>query len=338
MFLKLYWLGAALALMPLPTQPNEVHRQDLFPYITADINNTTFPFKLEVTTNSDMVLVKCPDYYYRHKDSDEIFSHNPDVFVSDSIFSPNANLFAWVPLLRNVSGLTHLKCGIINLRSQGNPYYDLTYNVMWKNGNDDGNFMERKEKTKDISPKHENCDLSAENHTIFASKREGGFLLIKEYENIKNLYVNQMFYYFDKLKNNERIKEPCGIIKIYGYDPKIKLKTHESTSEAPKIGNISKINLDGTNQQNIDVVLDMGGNLNYYQGEKIILKRMRYDVNEEPQVIENSTTSITTNFTINGYEIVELMYNYIGENRNFTISKNYYFGPSEKDLIIKEEI
>uniref|UniRef100_A0A0K0F3D6 Tyrosine-protein phosphatase domain-containing protein n=1 Tax=Strongyloides venezuelensis TaxID=75913 RepID=A0A0K0F3D6_STRVS len=339
MFLKIYWLGAALALMPLPTQPQEVHRPDLFPYITEDINNRTFPFNLTATTNSDMVLVKCPDSDYRHKHNDEMFGRNSKVFIHESIFSPNGSLFAWLPLLRNVYGSTNLKCGRIHFIGDGNPRYDWTYNVIWKNDTINTNFMKRELRTNQISQRHENCNSSNGKQIIFGSKKEGGFLLMKQFQNIQNFYVNQMFYYFEKFNSSERIKVPCGVTKIYGYAPEIKLRTPESILVLPTIGKILKVNSDGKDQQVIEVVLDMEGNTEYYRGEKITLGRMRFVDGNELQVIENSTISITSSFTINGYEIIKLVYNFIDENGSLkVIEKKYYFAPLEKDFIIKEEI
>uniref|UniRef100_A0A0N5B934 Tyrosine-protein phosphatase domain-containing protein n=1 Tax=Strongyloides papillosus TaxID=174720 RepID=A0A0N5B934_STREA len=339
MFLKLYWLGAALALMPLPTQPQEVHRMKLFPYVPEDTNKTAFLIDLGVTTLSNMALVKCPYTKYIHKNPNDSFFPTDEILHSESVSRDPTKLFAWVPLLRQSTSQTKITCSTVIIRNNEGSIKEKQwiFNVMWKNGTDNWNFMEQQSRISEISPKHENCDMSSKNHTIFGSEREGGFLLMKEYKNMPNLYVNQMFYYFDKFNNSEKIKEPCGIIMIYGDTPTILIKPYESTSEAPKIGDLHKINVEERDQQTISVVLDMGGNVEYYGGEKITLTRMRY-VDEKPKVIENSTTSITTNFIINGYEIVELIYYSPLKNGNHTISKQYYFGPSEKNLIIKEEI
>uniref|UniRef100_A0A0K0F3D8 6-cysteine protein n=1 Tax=Strongyloides venezuelensis TaxID=75913 RepID=A0A0K0F3D8_STRVS len=339
MFLKLYWLGAALALMPFPTQPQEIHREKLFPYVPKDINNGTFPFNLTATTNSDMVLVKCPDSGYHHKDAEDSFARNSKIFIPESIFSPNGSLFAWLPLLRNVYGSTNLKCGRIHFIGDGNPRYDWTFNVIWKNDTINTNFMKRELRTNQISQEHQNCHPFAGNRIIFGSKKEGGFFLMKIFQNIQNFYYNQMFYYFEKFNSSERIKVPCGVTKIYGYTPKIKLKTLEPTSEESNIDGILKVNSDGKDQQVIEVVLDMEGNTEYYRGEKITLRRMKFVDGNELQVIENSTISITSSFTINGYEIIKLAYNFIDENESLkVIEKKYYFAPLEKDFIIKEEI
>uniref|UniRef100_A0A0N5BTP8 Major sperm protein n=1 Tax=Strongyloides papillosus TaxID=174720 RepID=A0A0N5BTP8_STREA len=187
MFLKLYWLGAAVALMPLLIQPNEVHRMELFPYVPEDINNTTFPFDLNVTTNSDMVLVKCPDTDYRHKNNNEMFGRNSKIFNPKGIFSPNASLFAWVPLLKTESGPTKLTCGEIVLKDNANPYHEWTFNVMWKNGTGDGKFIKRVRSIKDIPPDHENCDFLDGNYKVFGSKKKGDFLLVEKFQNIPNL-------------------------------------------------------------------------------------------------------------------------------------------------------
>uniref|UniRef100_A0A0K0FD67 Ephrin RBD domain-containing protein n=1 Tax=Strongyloides venezuelensis TaxID=75913 RepID=A0A0K0FD67_STRVS len=119
-------------LIAFQSSQKEVHRQDLFPYITEDINNKTFPFNLTATTNSDMILVKCPDSRYRHKNDGETFGRKYKIFNPQSIFSPNASLFAWVPLLKTKSGPTHLFCGqIVLITPEGSlDRKEWTFNVM----------------------------------------------------------------------------------------------------------------------------------------------------------------------------------------------------------------
>uniref|UniRef100_A0A0N5BQX4 Ig-like domain-containing protein n=1 Tax=Strongyloides papillosus TaxID=174720 RepID=A0A0N5BQX4_STREA len=279
MLLKLYLLGAALAFMPLSTQPPGQQQENLFPYIDRDITNTTFPKDLNVTTNSDVVLVKCPDTDYRHKDNRETFSRNSQVLKVGSMFSPEGDLFAWVPLLKSKSGPTYLKCGRINLEDVGNPRYDWIFNVRWKNGTNDEGFFKRERSTINISPKHSKCNSGPEDLKIFGSKKEGGFSLINTPNIIPYIYANQTSKILSGRKNN--------FIK-------------------------------------------------YYRGEKIILTKMKY-VEKGLQDIENSNTLITSNFSINGYEIVKLTYYAPGEFQNDEITKTYYFAPSSNDLTINEK-
>uniref|UniRef100_A0A0K0FP52 Uncharacterized protein n=1 Tax=Strongyloides venezuelensis TaxID=75913 RepID=A0A0K0FP52_STRVS len=276
MLLKLYCLGAALALMALPTQPLGPQQETLFPYISRDITNTTFPFDLNVTTNSDVVLVKCPNFGYRHKKNDDSFTPNSEVFMSGSTYSPSDNSFAWVPLLKSKTGPTKLKCGKINLEDVGNPRYDWIFNVIWQNGTDNESIMVRENRINSIPQNLQKCNLLLEEPIIFSRMKDGIFSLIPNPNFVEHLYVNQMFYYFEKPQGNGKTKNPCGILKIYGNKPTIKLQPYESTSEATPFNGLYKINLLETGQQTIKVVLDTKNNLEYYQDEKVIIAKMRY--------------------------------------------------------------
>uniref|UniRef100_A0A0K0F3L4 LCCL domain-containing protein n=1 Tax=Strongyloides venezuelensis TaxID=75913 RepID=A0A0K0F3L4_STRVS len=335
MLLKLYCLGAALALMPLPTQPLGPQQETLFPYISRDITNTTFPFDLNVTTNSDVVLVKCPNFRYSHISNDS-FTPNFEVFISGSTYSPSDNSFAWVPLLKSKTGSTYLKCGRINLEDVGNPYYDWIFNVIWQNVTSNQGFFKRGRNIGDISPQHSKCNSDGSRLKIFGIKREGGFTFIDNPQSLLFSFANQTFYYFKKPSEDEKTKEPCGILQIYSDNPKIKLPKHESTSDIQEPNKTRVIKLTISDPQIIDVVLDMGGNINYYRGEKIILEKMKY-VKGELQVIENSKTIITSNFSINGYEIVKLTYYAPYDDRDVEITERYYFAPSSSDHIINEK-
>uniref|UniRef100_A0A0K0G0A1 Fimbrial protein n=1 Tax=Strongyloides venezuelensis TaxID=75913 RepID=A0A0K0G0A1_STRVS len=52
MFVKLYWLGAGLTLMPLSIQPHEVYGQNLFPFVLLNINGNTFLYDSKKSSNS----------------------------------------------------------------------------------------------------------------------------------------------------------------------------------------------------------------------------------------------------------------------------------------------
>uniref|UniRef100_A0A0N5BFX0 Tyrosine-protein phosphatase domain-containing protein n=1 Tax=Strongyloides papillosus TaxID=174720 RepID=A0A0N5BFX0_STREA len=331
MFLKLYLLGAALALMPLSTAPPGPQQETLFPYISRDITNTTFPFDLNVTTNSDMVLVKCPNLGYRHKNNNESFAQNPDVFISGSIYSTSDNSFAWVPLLKSKSGPTKLKCGEINLRSQGNPYYDWTFNVKWINNLTTESITKYDRIQNSILRSTEKCGGDSVRTKIFASKKEGGFKVVDDHLNVQNVYVNQMYYYFVEPKKKEAIKEPCTIIKAYNLAPEIVLPDYRHSAVIETNEGITNIGIAETEGKTIKISLELGSNSEYYSGEKISLTRMRY-VESGPRDIENSNESVISNFTIKGYDIVKLVYLSPYEGNFKNVTKKYYFSPKLKNI------
>uniref|UniRef100_A0A0N5B4B7 6-cysteine protein n=1 Tax=Strongyloides papillosus TaxID=174720 RepID=A0A0N5B4B7_STREA len=335
MLLKLYLLGAALAFMPLSTQPPGPQQETLFPYISKDITNTTFPFDLNVTANSDVVLVKCPDIGYRHKSNNDSFAPSSEVFISGSTYSPGDNSFAWVPLLKSKTGPTHLKCGTLFFTPPGGTLdkKDWIFNVIWNNSLIPNVEVEPRDVHTHISRTHTKCTHLQGKSVIFSKKKENDVILKVNSDNIEHPYVNQLFYYFVIPENGgiDMLKKPCVILKAYNECPKIILKKH--TINTPSNGengtNIVKVN--GIVEK-IDVILKLNDDTNYYRDEEISLSRMKYK-DGEPDIIEDS--KINSHFFIKGYDLVKLTYNCFFGGIFKNISEKYYFAPLSKDHIIK---
>uniref|UniRef100_A0A0K0EVX7 Ig-like domain-containing protein n=1 Tax=Strongyloides venezuelensis TaxID=75913 RepID=A0A0K0EVX7_STRVS len=333
MLLKLYCLGAALALMPLPTQPLGPQQETLFPYISRDITNTTFPFDLNVTTNSDVVLVKCPHNNYRHKDAGESFSFNTEDFKARSIFNREGDSFAWVPLLKSKSVPTYLKCGRIHLEDVGNPRYDWIFNVKWINNLTTESIANYEKIDNSILRSPDGCG-DTENTVIFASNKKGGFTLVTDHRQLKNVHTNQMYYYFVNLTENEKFKGPCSILKAYNEAPKFLLPDYTHTPVTETSDGIISIDIAETEGKTIKISLVLGNDLEYYSGEKISLSRMRY-LENGPNDIENSNETIISTFTIKGYDIVKLVYNSPFKGNFKIVSKKYYFSPKSKNIVFE---
>uniref|UniRef100_A0A0K0EVX6 Pep_M12B_propep domain-containing protein n=1 Tax=Strongyloides venezuelensis TaxID=75913 RepID=A0A0K0EVX6_STRVS len=120
MFLRLYLLGAALALMPLPIQPHEAYDHKLFPEVPLNINRNLFPVDLEVKTLSETIMVKSADIGYHHKNSGDEFRGSYDVTKYKSLAPLNTSLFVWVLLSKKSSNSRQLKCGKIAIKSCDN--------------------------------------------------------------------------------------------------------------------------------------------------------------------------------------------------------------------------
>uniref|UniRef100_A0A0N5BP56 Ig-like domain-containing protein n=1 Tax=Strongyloides papillosus TaxID=174720 RepID=A0A0N5BP56_STREA len=331
MFLKLYWLGAALALMPLLIQPDDSYQQRYFPSIPLDINQTTFPFDLEATTSSGMVLVKCPDVKYRHKNKNESFVPNSDVLKPESVFSPNTNFLAWVPLLRIESGPTKLKCGEIILKYNTNPYNDWTYNVHWNDSIIDDIPRDLLHMKTVLPTPSAQCDYDPDKILKISSNKENSMTEQIKGANIEKPYVNQMVYYFKKPSGagKDTIKKPCFIYKIFGDCPIFDLINRQENNIANEVKKIKIDNLNGQKEE-IKVNLKLGTNEDFYRGEKISLSKLRY-LESGITPIEDSTTSITSSFDINGFDLVQLTYTCVEGSGITNVTQKYYFGPKFND-------
>uniref|UniRef100_A0A0N5C718 Tyrosine-protein phosphatase domain-containing protein n=1 Tax=Strongyloides papillosus TaxID=174720 RepID=A0A0N5C718_STREA len=340
MLLKLYLLGAALAFMPLSTQPDEVHRMDLFPNIPEDVNGTTFPFDIKVINSSDIVLVKCPNAGYRHTSTNDKFSNSMDILSLENIKIQYAKLLSvWFPLLRNASGSTHINCGEVTIKSNGIPpkSLDWTYNVNWNNSLTDI-VRETLTYVDSTVPKSSIDCINDEDRTVIFTKNKENDVVLKVDPNmVEKPYVNQLFYYFVKPDeiDKELFKKPCAILKGFRSCPSFALQKEGFSSLVISNSNMTIVEVSGKTEK-INVILKQKNDIEYYRGEKISLSKMRYKEGGHEE-IKNSNITLTSKFSIEGYDLVKLTYICPNGGNPTMISQKYYFAPTSKDLKIKEE-
>uniref|UniRef100_A0A0N5BPU2 Tyrosine-protein phosphatase domain-containing protein n=1 Tax=Strongyloides papillosus TaxID=174720 RepID=A0A0N5BPU2_STREA len=329
MFLKLYWLGATLAMMPFLIQLEGLHRKDLFPNVPETINKTTFPLGLEVITDSDVVMVKCPDYKYKHNVSGYEIAPNLDIFKEEEIFRDPNNLFAWVPLLRQPTNQTKINCGNVQIKTGEDSIIlkQWIFNVKWDDSAIDEIPVGTTIMDDSIPKTHVHCSSESEDVLIVSKNKEDNKAVKIDPKDIKSPYANQMFYYFKKSSENNKdsIKKPCFIYKGVKGCPIFNLPDY---SEYSSIGEVKKIDINGLEGQKkkIRINLKKGNDEKFYRYEEISLSRMRYMKNST-EVIKGSTITITSSFVINGFDLVKLVYNCWTAQGNKTVSQTYYFGP-----------
>uniref|UniRef100_A0A0N5BEX7 Ig-like domain-containing protein n=1 Tax=Strongyloides papillosus TaxID=174720 RepID=A0A0N5BEX7_STREA len=312
MFLKLYWLGTALALMPFIIQLQGEHHRRFFPDLPENITNTTFPFNLNTGTTSDIVLVKCPYSEYKHNSGNDSFQINgglDDSWINELKFQNKALI--WTLSMRKSSNQVLHNCGTFRTKSVGSSdkEKDWIYNVIW-------NVTSQQQTT--VSPAHmgfalsivqQKCEYASTNILVVSKDKESSVPIQVDPNNIKKPYAKQMFYLFIKPneEDTDTIKKPCIIMKGYHNCPIINLLDYSGNAITSEIKKISIEDLKGQ-IKNIEVNLIVDGKKDFYRYEEISLSRMRYMKNG-PEVIEDSTISITSSFVINGFDLVKLVYN-----------------------------
>uniref|UniRef100_A0A0N5BZB0 Tyrosine-protein phosphatase domain-containing protein n=1 Tax=Strongyloides papillosus TaxID=174720 RepID=A0A0N5BZB0_STREA len=331
MFLKLYWLGAALALMPLLIQPELLYHRRFFPDFPENITDITFPFDLSIATTSDIVLVKCPFQNYKHNSIDDDFKLELKLDrsrIAELIFQ-NYTLI-WTPSMRNPFNKVQHNCGKFYSKfvNSSDTYKYWIYNVNWNYSVNNEISMDTAHMDDTLKITHSKCGNVPENTLIVSKDKEQDIAVKIDPKNINKPYVNQMFYYFEKPDENDMasIKVPCFIYKGVKGCPKVRLPEY---SDNPISDNVNKINIIDLKGQEkiIKVNLKVNEDTEFYRGEKISLSRMRYTENGT-KVIEGSTMLITSSFIINGFDLVKLVYNCWTAQGNKTVSQTYYFGPS----------
>uniref|UniRef100_A0A0N5BHC6 6-cysteine protein n=1 Tax=Strongyloides papillosus TaxID=174720 RepID=A0A0N5BHC6_STREA len=335
MFVQLYLLGTALALISPPIQPQGPHGLKLFPDIPQNIGRHTFPIDLEVKKPSDIVLVKCPDVGYQHRNTGDRFTSSNDVSKYKNLVPSNDSLFIWVPLLKDSSYSTQLNCGKIYLKIGMYFSYliDWTYNVKWNVSTDDEMKINLNNMDFPLPETHFECHNETENLLIVSKDKENGTVVIINPRDVKNPYANQIFYYFIKPEQNvgRPIIEYCTRYKGYKNPPHFNLPDYSDNSITNEVKKIIISESNYEKEEKIKVNLKLGDDIQFYRDEEISLSRMRYTENGLID-IKNSTEQIKSSFVIKGFDLVKLVYNHLNATGYKKTSQIYYFGPALKNF------
>uniref|UniRef100_A0A0N5BTF9 Ig-like domain-containing protein n=1 Tax=Strongyloides papillosus TaxID=174720 RepID=A0A0N5BTF9_STREA len=328
----------ASALMLLSNYAQGIGHRKFFPPVFKDITETTFPITATAGNTSDVVIVKCPLKGYQHNIKGDSFEVDESIENSTLMIKNGNKELSWIPLMKESLGSKIFKCGRVNLKKSEFDFkgFEWSYKVKWGNALNAEEITIKERIGTDLSDTHKKCNASRQDTLIFTNMKEGGITKVDPVE-LHNPYVNQKFYYFVKPNENNKdiIKEPCGITKGYNRAPSIIILNHENLPDELKPGQIKTINTEGTEKtkKNFNVQLQLKNNLNFYRGEKISLTKIRY-LEGGSKLIKNSGIIVTSNITIEGYELIKMEYVYEGETTKEVISKMYYFGPSSVDFKI----
>uniref|UniRef100_A0A0N5CGU4 6-cysteine protein n=1 Tax=Strongyloides papillosus TaxID=174720 RepID=A0A0N5CGU4_STREA len=337
MFVKLYLLGAALALMPLPIQPQGPHDENLSLDVSENIDGPKFSTDVEVEKSSHIVLVKCSNDAYPHGNTGYKFTTSKDVTKYKNLASSTTSKYIWVPVLKKSSNSTRFSCGEVTIKPGDVMSHMIgwTYNVKWNNVREDKTRINSNNMDYPLPETHSKCHNETKNLLIV--DKENDTAVIINPRDVKNPYANQEFYYFITPKQNDgrQIIEHCGRYRGYRNSPHFNLPDH---SDNPTINEVKKININELNyekEEKIKINLKLGDDIQFYRDEGISLSRMKYTIDGLID-IENSTQQINSSFTIKGFDLVKLVYNHLDATGYNEVSQVYYFGPASKNITIEK--
>uniref|UniRef100_A0A0N5BI75 Tyrosine-protein phosphatase domain-containing protein n=1 Tax=Strongyloides papillosus TaxID=174720 RepID=A0A0N5BI75_STREA len=229
MSILLYFLAASLALVPLSIYCEEV--TNYFPSVPGIINETTFPVRLTVNTTSDVVLIKCPYFGYKHTNDSKEFSPNTFLRRSALTYNTDNELFAWIPLMKKSPGLINVDCGgVIFMNDTGNQSCHWKYDVYWGNYGNSSNLPEATFIPLMVPLMHTKCNSSPADEPLVFTKNKNNELVKVNSSNDNVVYIKKMFYYFEKPKEDDvkEVLEPCAITIAYSECPSIILPDFKS--------------------------------------------------------------------------------------------------------------
>ncbi|CEF70682.1 Hypothetical protein SRAE_X000001300 [Strongyloides ratti] len=292
---------------------------------------------MKIKTISDTILVKCPYANYTHSNVEDSFKIHASLPSSKSRINSETEIFVWIPLAHNVSGHSSIICGKIILTIENNllPYY-WSFKFIWLSKPKQLE-MAKKEKISKTLPTPDNCGSNPATIVKFTRDKQG----IMKRVNINNgelkeadelPHPNKLYYFFLVPEENSILEHvpPCAIIRAVNEKPEIKIngQEHPVSSTNNKIHVIKRKTM--TEVFNIKLELLSPDTPDFYKGEKILMKEMRYTKSGIEDIL-NTDETIIDSFTLHQFKILKFTYNYPALENDNVVEKIYYFGPMKDD-------
>ncbi|CEF60672.1 Protein-tyrosine phosphatase,receptor/non-receptor type domain and Protein-tyrosine/Dual specificity phosphatase domain and Protein-tyrosine phosphatase, catalytic domain-containing protein [Strongyloides ratti] len=288
----------------------------LFSSVSKYINESTFPVIVQLETQSDAIFVKCPATKYKHKNVKDIF------YADDTLLT---------------SRLT-ITCGTAYIKSSdaNSTPYDWIFKFNWLSEPKPLEIAKR-EKVSNTLPSSNKCGDDPSNVVKFTRDKQGNLKRVsinngelKEEDEIP--HANKLYYYFVVPEENSILEyvPPCAIIRAVNEKPEIKIngQEHPVSPNNNKIYVVKRESM--TEVFNIKLHLMSPDASDFYKGEKILMKEMRY-TESGIEVIPNTDEMIIDSFTLHQFKILKFTYNYPALENDKVIEKIYYFGAMKDD-------
>uniref|UniRef100_A0A0K0EAN2 Protein-tyrosine-phosphatase n=1 Tax=Strongyloides stercoralis TaxID=6248 RepID=A0A0K0EAN2_STRER len=313
-----------------------------FSSVPKKLTGQTFPVIHNINSSSNLVIVKCPGPEYKHTKITDRFSPYGNQHRLNLLYYPADEAFTWAPVMYNSSGPSFINCGLLVIKKDNSidsTTYDWTYNLNWKN-KPDIMQLEEPHKISTTLPLLDNkCGVEVNDTVVYYKDKESNIKKLELKDGVSG-HVNDLYYYFIKPNDGDKmeIKSPCGIIRAINEPPQIEIKDHISTP-------ISSGNLDirAIKQEYVSgsysIKLSVRGKTlvpNFYEGEEVKMKKLKFTKTGYEE-IQHSNETITSSFSIQGFQLLKFSYEYPTSHGTKTTSRVFYFGPPSESYVFPNE-
>ncbi|CEF67285.1 Protein-tyrosine phosphatase, receptor/non-receptor type domain and Protein-tyrosine/Dual specificity phosphatase domain and Protein-tyrosine phosphatase, catalytic domain-containing protein [Strongyloides ratti] len=316
----------------------------LFPSVSPNVTNNTFPVTINSESTSDVILVKCPYTIYRHSNVGDSFTSHDSLASSKITIENEKKIFVWIPLSHNVLGHSMVTCGTINIKGIDNRLtpYNWIFKFNWQSEPKPLEIAKREKISKTL-PLPSNCSNDPTKVVKFTKDEQGNMKRVninngelKEADELP--HPNKLYYYFLVPEENSTMVHvpPCAIVRAVNEKPEIKIngQEHPVSPRNNKIYVIKRETM--TEVFNIKLHLMSPDAPDFYKGEKILMKEMRYAESSITD-IPNTDEMIMDSFTLNQFKILKFTYNYPTIENDNVVEKMYYFGPMKDDYTLPNQ-
>uniref|UniRef100_A0A0K0FAK0 Protein-tyrosine phosphatase, receptor/non-receptor type domain-containing protein n=1 Tax=Strongyloides venezuelensis TaxID=75913 RepID=A0A0K0FAK0_STRVS len=303
---------------------------------SQNLNNYEFPKILNITTKTDLIILKCPGSDYTNEKGDR-FTVNPD--EKYNLMSFKTQKFVWIYHLNifPYKKEEEISCGKLKLNNTQNEI-SWIYKLTWLSNSTTST------KQLDISSKkyikNENRCSNTDNYIILL-KNENENINEMSSNNLNSVYKDDLIYVFNQNNDTNEyvILEPCVIYVPIHIFPNIEIRSLKNQDVISKNKEFVIIKKD-FKKEKFDIKLvvpDLKENKDFYSYENVNITKLQFNGDGSLNEIGNKKL-FNKSITVEGYTLLRIEYNcdyYINENGRNVSFKNFYFGPMMKNYVEK---
>uniref|UniRef100_A0A0N4Z8L9 SH3b domain-containing protein n=1 Tax=Parastrongyloides trichosuri TaxID=131310 RepID=A0A0N4Z8L9_PARTI len=318
----------------------------LFPSAPSGVTDKNISYELRHNSPSDVIMVKCPGSNFKYGTLPGNFVYNRNLPKKIGFKESDDGLYIWMVWKKEDISVSNLnvQCGQYQYKLPGTSTPNILYWNIKIISTSTTKFLKSVDLLSTLKIKEnpmegiDKCGKSSDELKIISKDRNGTLSIVKNILS-KDLQSKKMYYFFDeeKIVDNTELLTPCGIADVYHTAPTISIVGYELVKIAKndKIKITSPVNA-GKNKYFFK--LENDDLKDFYKGEKVLIKKMLYR-NGKVELKNENGIEASESFIVTGYEILEISYKSLTDNRKYKdVKEIIFFGPVNKNLELKVEV
>uniref|UniRef100_A0A0N4ZLZ1 Ig-like domain-containing protein n=1 Tax=Parastrongyloides trichosuri TaxID=131310 RepID=A0A0N4ZLZ1_PARTI len=320
----------------------------LFPSAPSGITDKNISYELRHNSPSDVIMVKCPGRDLSLNSTIWNFVYETKLDNMIALLDRNDGEYVWMAWKKEDISLSNLnvQCGYFDVDTGENNFKRIFWNIKVVSTSttkflENVNLLFSTEAAK-YSIRNINIREILNNQLLIILRDRNGKLSYVENIRIEDFRSKNIYYFFDiaKIRKDTELLTPSSIVEIYHVPPTISIEGNQLVKIEENDGIKVMSTVKAGENKYLFKLMSLGSQdlINFYQGEKVLIKKMLYR-NGKAEVKEEKGIEVSESFTVTGYEILEISYKSLSKDRKYEIVKEViFFGPVNKNLELKAEI
>ncbi|CEF59251.1 Protein-tyrosine phosphatase,receptor/non-receptor type domain and Protein-tyrosine/Dual specificity phosphatase domain and Protein-tyrosine phosphatase, catalytic domain-containing protein, partial [Strongyloides ratti] len=298
-----------------------------------------FPLQYQIKEifPSDIILLKCPGPTYNHNNKEDTFKVN-GTYDKDIVKGLlDESVIRWIKVFNSEKKLEKkITCGELILKENPLELIKWEINLKWNSLPNPLKTMKNYFVNSPLGASTRDCPSDGRLQFV---KKKNGTVIQYENEETAIYHKGDLIYLFEKPKKLMIKVAPCQIFNAIQIIPTINIKTPSNMIKNLNHINILKIGKDirrETFEVELIIKKEHSKHQQFYEYENVQITNLKFY--SDGSIKKHSTPMISNKtITIKGYQLLRFEYIcdecYVYVDQNYHITKDIFFGSTEKDYV-----